>query len=438
MSTYLVTCTPAHGHVSPLLVIARHLVDSGHRVRFLTSSRYTEQVRATGAEFIALPAAADVDLDHPDRDFPERAGLTGPAAIRFDMLHLFLAPGRAQYDALTALLAEEPVDAILTEQLFVGAVLLNERPRVERPPIVALGILPLGVKSTDTAPFGLGVPPRSGVGGRLRNAVLTLVAEKGVFGPVSKAADTLARQVIGAPLRRFLLDWSSGADALVQFTVPSFEYPRRDLPAAVRFVGPLPAPRPSGDLPDWWGDLGGPRPVVHVTQGTVANADFEQLVLPAIRGLAASDVLVVVSTGGRPVTALGALPTNVRAAEYLPYAQLLPRIDALVTNGGYGGVQLAISHGVPIVIAGRTEDKVEVSARVAWSGVGIDLRTNTPTARQVADAVSRVLTDASYRAAARRIGADIAAAPGLAGLDAVLAGLASGRIPGDAEASATL
>ena len=52
----------------------------------------------------------------------------------------------------------------------------------------------------------------------------------------------------------------------------------------------------------------------------------------------------------------------------------------MVTNGGYGAVQRAVSTGVPLVVAGNTEDKPEVAARVAWSGAGINLRTGTPTA----------------------------------------------------------
>lgn len=40
------------------------------------------------------------------------------------------------------------------------------------------------------------------------------------------------------------------------------------------------------------------RPVVHVTQGTIANKDFGQLIAPTLRALADEDVLVVVSTGG--------------------------------------------------------------------------------------------------------------------------------------------
>ena len=93
-----------------------------------------------------------------------------------------------------------------------------------------------------------------------------------------------------------------------------------------------------------------------------------------------------------------------------------------VTNGGYGGVHYALGHGVPIVVAGMTEDKAEVSARVVWSGTGISLRTNTPSDAQVAEAVDRVLAEPSYRDAARRLGAEIAAAPGVAGILPIIDG----------------
>ncbi|WP_375385950.1 glycosyltransferase [uncultured Microbacterium sp.] len=428
MSTYLLTCTPAHGHVMPLLAVTRHLVADGHSVRFLTGSRYAERVRAAGAVFLPLPAEADIDLDDADAAFPDRRGLTGPAALRYDIVNLFLRPGRAQYDALTRALAEVPTAAVLTEQLFIGAGLLAELPRDTRPPVVVLGIFPLGVASADTAPFGLGVAPLGGIAGRVRNAVLTFVAEKIVFGPVAKEAAAVYREVVGVSPRRFVLDWASGADALVQFTVPEFEYPRSDLPEMVSFVGPLPSPAGGGDLPEWWGELDGQRPIVHVTQGTVANADVTQLFIPAMRGLAASDALVVVSTGGRPIDVLGELPGNVRAAEYLPYDRLLPLVDVMVTNGGYGGVQQALSHGIPLVVAGQTEDKIEVSARIGWSGAGVNLKTSTPTADAVAAAVDRVLGDPSFRANAQRIGGAIAAAPGLAGLDSVLANLGAAEV----------
>jgi hypothetical protein len=111
MSNYLITCTPAHGHVLPLLQVARHLISRGHEVSFLTSIRYSDQVAAAGARFIALPEEADVDLDDADGAFPERAGLTGPAALRFDMSNLFVRPGAAQLAAVRAELRERPVRA---------------------------------------------------------------------------------------------------------------------------------------------------------------------------------------------------------------------------------------------------------------------------------------------------------------------------------------
>ncbi len=425
MSSLLICSTPVHGHVTPLLAVARHLVASGHRVRFLTGARYQATVEATGATFLPLPAEADYDDTDMDAAFPGRVGLKGPAGIRYDLGTIFLAPAPAQLTAVDAALAAEPTDAVLVESLFMGALLLLTRPDTARPPVVNLGIVPLGVDSVDTAPFGLGKPPLPGWRGRVRNRMLKTAAEKGIFRPLQLQAERMIRETTGGELHTFFMGTAALADAIVQFTVPSFEYPRSDLPSTVHFVGPVSRTAPSTTpLPEWWGELAGPRPVVHVTQGTVANKNYDELIAPALQGLAGFDALVVVSTGGRPVETLPhPLPANVRAASYLPYDRLLPLTDAYVTNGGYGGVHYAMEHGVPLVVAGLTEDKVEVTARVAWAGVGVNLATNAPTAERIRAAVQRVLTEPRYRGASARIGADIAASPGLAGLDDVLATL---------------
>ncbi|WP_396230605.1 glycosyltransferase, partial [Frankia sp. ACN1ag] len=135
-----------------------------------------------------------------------------------------------------------------------------------------------------------------------------------------------------------------------------------------------------------------------------------QLIRPALDALAGEDILVVAVTGGADPAELGTLPVNSRVERFIPFDELMPHIDVFLTNGGYGGTQLALSHGVPIVGAGRTEDKNEVNARVAWSGVGIDLRTQTPTAQQIRTAVRQVLADPRYATQARRLQAEIARA----------------------------
>jgi MGT family glycosyltransferase len=196
----------------------------------------------------------------------------------------------------------------------------------------------------------------------------------------------------------------------LQGGTPAFEYPRSDLPPQVHFIGPLlPEPPARFTPPSWWPDLQAGRPVILVTQGTVATQS-EQLIVPTIEALADLDVLVVATTGGKPVESvkLDMLPSNVRIERFIPYHQLLPHVDVMVTNGGYGGVQLALAHGVPLVAAGETEEKPEICARIAWAGVGINLKTKSPGPAQVRMAVNTLLHDPSYRQRAQAVQADFA------------------------------
>jgi UDP:flavonoid glycosyltransferase YjiC (YdhE family) len=191
------------------------------------------------------------------------------------------------------------------------------------------------------------------------------------------------------------------ADAYLQLTVPSFEFPR-EIPSTVNFIGTPPNISNQAPLPSWAHDLDGSRKVVLVTQGTVANHNFDLLVAPTLAALADEpDILVVATAGGRVIDAIpGPIPDNARLASYLPFEWLLPKVDVLVTNGGYGSVNQAMSFGIPLVSGGLTEDKADVNARVAWSGVGIDLGTNEPTPPALREAVRTVLDTPSYRARA--------------------------------------
>jgi UDP:flavonoid glycosyltransferase YjiC (YdhE family) len=159
--------------------------------------------------------------------------------------------------------------------------------------------------------------------------------------------------------------------------------------------------------PPFFSELEGPDPVVHVTQGTIANTQPD-LIRPVLAALAQERVLIVVSTGGRSADELGlqGLPDNARVVPYLDYARFLPKVSVMITNGGYGGVQMALSQGIPLVVAGTTEDKPEVAARVAWSGAGINLHTASPSPEAVLGAVRRILNEPQFRANAQRLRAE--------------------------------
>ncbi len=408
MASILFAAVPVHGHVTPLLTAARHFVTRGDRVRFLTGSRFAGVVEATGAQHIPLPPEADFD-DRQDLDetFPERARLKGVKSIAFDLERLFVRPGHAQHDAVMGLHHEEPADVLLADTAFVGGAFMLGHPLGERPPIVVGGVVPLTIGSRDTAPYGMGLTPLRGPLGRLRNTVLNGLAARTVLPRAERVAGEVNDTLFGRPLPFPVLDWPRHADAIAQFTVPEFEYPRSDAPASLHFVGPISATGSQAPPPPWWDDINDSRPVVHVTQGTVANLDYEQVIAPTLKALAAQDMLVVVSTGGRPLDTLPPLPANARAATFLPYDSLLPRTDVFVTNGGYGGVQYALRYGVPVITTSGQEDKPEVAARVAWSGAGRRLKTNRPTPAAIRAAVRSVLDEPGYRARAQAIAASM-------------------------------
>ena len=92
----------------------------------------------------------------------------------------------------------------------------------------------------------------------------------------------------------------------------------------------------------------------------------------------------------------------------------------MVTNGGYGAVQRALSTGVPLVVAGKTEDKPEVAARVAWSGAGVNLKTGTPEPRAIRAAVRKILGDGRFLRAARDLEVAFARRDGVAEIAALV------------------
>jgi UDP:flavonoid glycosyltransferase YjiC (YdhE family) len=145
----------------------------------------------------------------------------------------------------------------------------------------------------------------------------------------------------------------------------------------------------------------------------------------------------VVATGGRPLDTLPPLPPNARAATYLPYDELLPRTAVVVTNGGFGGVQYALRYGVPIVATGGKEDKPEVGARVAWSGVGRRIRSERPTPRALRRAILAVLNEPQYREASRLVATDMATAAGFVGLTEIVDWLVDGKAAASRSAQET-
>ncbi|GGO25177.1 glycosyltransferase [Deinococcus humi] len=394
----LIASQPITGHVLPLLPIARELVRRGHALSWYTGSGYAAQVEAVGAEFLPFVHARDFDDADLGATFPERNRHRGLRQLQHDVQQIFVGGIEGNMHDLREIHRAWPADAVLADQTLVAALLHAES---GGPPCALLGVLPLGIQSRDTAPFGLGLPPSATVAGRVRNRALHWLTQQVVFGAASRDLSAACRRM-GVRERPFALPPSP--HLMLQPTVPAFEYPQSDLPRSLHFIGPITPPSPlQVNLPAWWPDLlESPRPVVLVTQGTLAT-NRNELIVPAVRALENEDVLVIVAGAA----GLDPLPINARAAAFIPFAALLPHVSVYVTNGGYGGVQSALAHGVPVVVAGSTEDKSEVGGRVAHAGVGLNLRTARPAPERLRRAVLELLGDSPQRRRAQAMGAEM-------------------------------
>jgi UDP:flavonoid glycosyltransferase YjiC (YdhE family) len=92
-------------------------------------------------------------------------------------------------------------------------------------------------------------------------------------------------------------------------------------------------------------------------------------------------------------------------------------VDAAITNGGWGGVLEALSHGIPLIVAGGDLDKPEIAARVAWSGAGIDLGTGHPKPAAIARAYDRI---GSHKERARAVASELRSLGGVAAVGDLL------------------
>ncbi|HEY9739173.1 MAG TPA: glycosyltransferase [Coleofasciculaceae cyanobacterium] len=409
MARFLIGTIPAVGHVNPALPIARKLVERGHEVWWYTGEEFQSNVEATGARYVPIVNAFDPSdpKKMPESLLEKRKTLRGIAKVKFEFKHFIVDGAVGQVKDYTDILRQFPADVLLSDFAFLGASWVHEK---GGPPWATIGVSPLSLSSRDTAPSGLGMPPNASALGRLRNGCLNLVFEKVLLRDFSVHINTVRASLGLPPCQKSFFDAVVSPYLYLQGTVPAFEYPRSDLPRQVHFVGPLlSAPPADFTPPTWWDDLQGNRPVILVTQGTVAT-DLDELIVPTLQALADEDVLVVATTGGQPIESitLAQYPANARIEPFIPYSRLLPQVDVMVTNGGYNGVQMALANGVPLVVAGQTEDKPEVCARVQWSGVGINLKTNKPTPTQIRDAVKQIRHISHYRQKAQHFQAEMA------------------------------
>ncbi len=403
MAKILLSVGIVEGHNFPVLPLAKGLVALGHEVHWVGSRIFQQKIEKTGAVFHPYPES----LDYPSKGlttYEERPALVkkkGLDQIK-EYLKWFFDIDKEGHDSFRSLSDRIEPDIYIGDPVTFSPLFLGE---ILGKPTINFHVIPPLILSQDTAPFGSGLLPGKSPLMRIRNRFLNYLIDRVLFKDVTAYGNKL-REKRRLPLYQgFFGDFNKFVDRVLIFSVPGFDYERSDMPDNHQFIGPpLPKPDPNWEKPDWWGDLKKAKKVVLVNQGTIAN-DIQDLIMPTLIALKDEPDTLVVAV---PVKEeIPNLPANARVAPFIPFAHLLPHVDLLVTNGGYGGTNMALGFGIPLVIGGATEDKMEVAQRVTVSGTGIDMKTMKPKPEKLKAAIHEVFTNPKYKQNAMRLKKEI-------------------------------
>jgi len=403
MSHIGVICPNTTGHVNAMLALADAIRGRGHRVTFFLLGDPPASIMAAGFEIVPLGGSV-FPPDQYRAGLQQLGSLQGRAALKHTFAMgaraaeaiLEVGPTAARTAGVTALLVDQASfpGGTVADQLGIPFATVCNALLLHPDPIVP--------------PFFTHWQPRDKWGARIRNRIAWAGLNR-LYAPILTRIQDHCRR-LGLPIPARIADaWSDRLQISQQPEV--FEFPRRELPKHVQFVGPLRLSTGYQPVPFPWERLDG-RPLIYASLGTLVNrvAGTFRVIAEACEGLEAQ---LVISTGhGVAPEALGELPGSPVVVSYAPQVDLLRRSIIAVTHAGLNTVLEVLGTGLPMVAVPITNEQPGIAARVVWVGAGEAITDKHLTAQTLRAAVVRVLSDPSYRAAAERVRNSIQAGGG--------------------------
>jgi MGT family glycosyltransferase len=406
MAHYGIVCPNAAGHLNPVSGLAAELRSRGHQVSFCLLGDPPQSILNQGFE--VLPIGGELITPEQYRTGMAQLGiLTGRAALE----HTFALAVRGTEAMLAAgpeVVRQAGITALLVDQgSFAGGTVADQ---LQLPFATVCNALLLHSEPA-VPPFFTTWPYRNAWWARLRNRIYWAGLSR-LYQPILQRIQVRRRE-LGLPVPTQISDtWSSRLQLCQQ--PAEFDFPRRELPAALQYVGPLhPAEHATmqpaaGDFP--WDRLTG-KPLVYASLGTLQN-QLQHVFRSILQGLADLDVQVVLALGQRDAAWPEPTPANALVAGYAPQLALLERASVVVTHAGLNTALETLTRGKPMVCIPVTNDQPGVAARVAHVSAGEVLPLRNVTPERIRQLVQQVNGQPRYRAAAERMRAAIIAAGG--------------------------
>lgn len=395
MATILAYTSPALGHLLPMTSLLAELSDRGHAVHVRTLSTGLDAARRLGftAEPID-PRIEAIEIDDWKAANPRDALKLGVSAFG----------RRAEFETadLSGAVRQVRPDALLVDVNCWGAQSVAQAGQI---PWASFAPYTLPLRAAGVPPFGLGLPPWTGLAGRIRDAVVRAAVvsqlEKIMLPPINRV-----RTEVQLPQVDSIDQFLRGAPLILLASGKPFQYPATEWGDRVQMIGPCVIDTDSAGVPDWLDEVD--RPIVLVTTSSERQADAD-LAYVAMEALADEPVHVVVTMpAGIPPGIDSSANATVR--QFVPHGPILDRAVCAVTHGGMGATQKALARGVPVCVVPYGRDQLEVARRVAVARCG----TRLPARRLTPDRLRAKVCEAMGMAAgARRVAAGFAETGGV-------------------------
>jgi MGT family glycosyltransferase len=396
---------PGVGHINPMLGPVEALAERGHRVTFVVADRFTGLLRDSPAE--VLPYRSD---------FPAAVTKVDSADDAVTMIIDLMREGFAPLEPALERLSGDRPDLVVHDTISGNAARVLARawavPLVESCPVF--------IENDDDEIPGSPQPPDdhpAATGFDHQDPRLARFGEE--FG--AGVAALLTRHGLDPRLAMDSLT-PAGDEPRLVYIPRAFHYGSETFGERSVFVGPTADCRP---LEGHWTPPGDGRPVVLISLGTSMSKDlgFFTGCIAAFRG---KPWHVVLTLGrGADLAALGELPPNVEAHNWMPHPSVLKYASALVCQAGMGSVLEALRYEVPVVAVSHSGETLANAHRVAELGLGRHIPVTEASGEVIFAAVAALAADDSLTARLALMAKEIEQAGGAAAaadaLEAVLA-----------------
>ena len=384
----LITTLGSYGDVYPFVGLGVHLQRRGHHVTLLTNPFFEDLARKYSLSFVPIGTRLDYERfsNHPDLFNPRRS-----LSVFFETL---INPAtRPAYNLLCERLTTDTV--ILSNITVFAARLLQEKHDV---PVVTIHNIPMGIKSAYEM-------PRNGMVAFPDWMPLAFkrlywwVADRAVIDPLICPELNAFRDELGLPpARRILTRWGHSPYMVIGLFPAWFASPQPDWPPNTHLTGfPLFDEGQEAAIDDEVNAFldGGEPPVVFMPASLMQQGrTFFDVAVEACERLGVRAILLSRYPHHIPAD----LPQGIRHFEYIPLGHILPRVAALVHQGGIGTCAQALRHGVPQLLRPLAYDQYDNAARLQRLGVGDWIQAERWTVPSVTAKLERLTASSEVRA----------------------------------------